>query len=198
MQPGREVYQHQPYDARDSVFENSDSHPSRFSRNSWKSWKSWNVCSIVMFFIRSWVGRSTRDQHVSVRLLTIPNLYRAIFETLHRFCARQDRGITFFTISRFSRFHDFHEFQTKIVKIVKTREPHGQTLRQSNSNSFTVFSFQWPRALLDEQRITGRPFDFGRRVDSPRATLRFSRFSRFSWKSWKSWNWNRNFASLVC
>ena len=76
----------------------------------------------------------------------------------------------------FHEFHEFHEFQTKIVKIVKTREPHGQTLRQSNSNSFTVFSFQWPRALLDGQCITGRSFYFGRRVDSPRATLRFSRF----------------------
>ena len=149
------------------------------------SWKSWNARETCCIFTQSWVGRPTRDQHVPVRLLTIPKLYWPIFETLHRFCARQDRGITFFTISRFSRFHDFHEFQTKIVKIVKTREPHGQTLRQSNSNSFTVFSFQWPRALLDQQCITGRPFDFGRRVDSPRATLRFS---RFSWKSWKSWN----------
>ena len=108
-----EVYQHQPYDARDSDFENSDSHPSRFSRFSRKSWKSWNTRSIVIVFTQSWVGRSPRDQHVPVRLLVIPKLYRPIFPTPHRFCARQDRGITIFTISRFSRFHDFHEIQNE-------------------------------------------------------------------------------------
>ena len=85
---------------------------------------------------------------------------------------------------------------------MKTREPHGQTLRQSNSNSFTVFSFQWLRALLDQQCITGRPFDFGRRIDSPRATLRFSRFSRFSRNTLKIVKIvkgeSRNFRKLSC